>query len=64
MSKLSPARVRANQKWDAENLEALGLKLPKGTKARWAGYAEKAGTSITKLIQQAMEELAERDGLK
>ena len=64
MGKLSQAKIDANKRWDVKNLETLGLKLRKGTKERWAKYAEANGTSITKLIQAAMEEKAEREGYR
>ena len=58
------ARKKANDKWNAENLETLGTKHPKGTKKTWKVYAEKAGVSLAKFVTDAIEEKAERDGLK
>lgn len=64
MTKQTDAQKRAKDKWDSVHLEQLNVSLPVGTKAMWAGYAERAGISMTKLLQVAMEEKADRDGLK
>ena len=58
------ARKRANEKWNAANLERVVVDVPKGTKEIWKAYAIKAGTSLAGLVKILVEEKAEREGLK
>ena len=58
------ARKKANRAWDAANLDKITVSMKHGTRARWKGYAERAGVGITAFILAAVEEKAERDGLK
>ena len=64
MAKYTEARKESNQRWDKENLETICLKLRKGIRGTWKEYADKEGLSVSKFVQAAVEEKAERDGLK
>lgn len=60
---LSESRKRANEKWDEAHLEGMYMSVPKGTKALWKQYAAVTGLSLTKFVQQCVEEKVARDNL-
>lgn len=57
---VSEARRRANRKWDLAHRESLSINLPIGTKESWKEYAASFDMSLTKFIQEAVEEKARR----
>lgn len=60
--KYTEARKNGNRKWDAENLDRIGVAVPKGDKAAIAAHAEAMGDrSINAFIRRAINETMERD---
>ena len=63
-TKTSTAQKKATMKWTKANKEALNMYLNPGVKDRWKAYAAAIGMSLAEFIRNAVEEKAERDGLK
>lgn len=55
-NKNSPARIRANHKYDAKTYEKLAFRLKKGEKALLVEYAESQNLSISGLINKLIRE--------
>lgn len=55
---ISEAQKKAKNKWDAENLEKISIRVKKGEKDVFKGFAEKAGLSLAKFIREACYEKA------
>lgn len=49
------AQKKASMKYMQEKTDDIRLRVPKGTKERWMAAAERAGISMTKYIQDAVE---------
>ena len=58
------ARRRSKRAWLDSNMESMNVSLKKGTKDTWKGYAAKAGVPLVRFLEAAVDEKAERDGLK
>lgn len=52
---ISEARKKANQKWDAANLDRLSLAVPKGTKDAIKAHAAGAGESVNGFINRLID---------
>lgn len=61
---MKTARKKANEKWDNKNIESLTVRLKIGLKEQYHGYAKQLGIPFAEYFRQAMEEKAEREGLK
>lgn len=55
MSKYTDAKRIANNKWDAANLDHLGLALPKGYRERVKARAADLGKSVNGYIRGLIE---------
>lgn len=53
--KYTEAQKKASIKYMQDKTDDIRLRLPKGTKDRWRAAAEKAGISMTKFVQDAVE---------
>lgn len=53
--KYTDAQKRASIKYMQEKTDDIRLRVPKGTKDRWKAAADKAGVSMTKYVQDAVE---------
>ena len=49
------AQRRATEKWNSANLESVNIRVPKGTRDRWHGYAAAEGMSLASYVQDAVE---------
>lgn len=59
--KNSPARLRANAKYNKTHYESINLAIPKGTKDYYRQEATKQGyTSLNQFIKDAINEKIER----
>jgi predicted HicB family RNase H-like nuclease len=56
MVKYTEARKRANEKWNAENLEAITLRVRKGDKEKIRAYAKTNGESLNGYINRLIKE--------
>ena len=55
------AQRRARDKWLAEKVETINLRVPKGKKAVFKAHAEKCGESVNAFISRAIDETMERE---
>ena len=55
------AQRRARDKWLAEKVETINLRVPKGKKAVFKAHAEKCGESVNAFLLSAAEETIERE---
>ena len=55
------AQRRARDKWLAEKVETINLRVPKGKKAVFKSHAEKCGESVNAFLLRAAEETIERE---
>ena len=55
------AQKKASIKYMQDKTDDIRLRLPKGTKDRWKAAAEKAGVSMTKYVQDAVEAMMNED---
>lgn len=55
-SKASPAKVRANDRYNKKVYESVGLRVPKGTRERWRSGADRLGLSLAALVVKAVDE--------
>lgn len=56
MSKASPARVAANDRYNRKVYESIALRVVKGTRSRWHDAAADRGLSLAALIVAAVTE--------
>ncbi|MBQ7293884.1 MAG: hypothetical protein IJW79_09120 [Clostridia bacterium] len=64
-SKYTEAQKKASQKYMANNLDEIKLRVPKGEKEVIKAHAEKYdGGSVNAFIQRAIAETMERDNTK
>lgn len=62
--KNSPARLKANAKYNKTHYESINLALPKGTKEVWRQKATELGyDSLNGFIKDAVNEKIERGAL-
>lgn len=59
MGKASPARVRANDRYNKKAYESIALRVHKGTRSRWHDEATRRGLSLAGLIVTAVTEYIE-----
>lgn len=52
---ISEARKKANQKWDAANLDRMSLAVPKGTKDAIKAHAAGTGESVNGFINRLID---------
>ena len=55
------AQRRARDKWLAEKVETINLRVPKGKKAVFKAHAEKCGESVNAFFFFSAEETIERE---
>lgn len=58
------ARRRSKKAWLDQHMEVMSVSLRHGVKDVWKGYAAKSGVSLVEFLSAAVEEKAQRDGLK
>lgn len=58
------AQRRARDKWLAEKVETINVRVPKGTKEVYKAHAESQGESVNAFLQRAATETIERDRAK
>lgn len=61
---ISPARRAANNRWDAEHMATLGVRMRRERADVIRDAAAKAGQSVQAYILQAINERMERDNNK
>ena len=65
--KMSPAAIanqnRAIARWKVEHTDNLSVSLRKGKREAYKRLAELRGTSVSKMIQDYMDEECEREGI-
>lgn len=61
MAKISEARRRANEKYNAKAYDEIKTRVPKGRKAELQAHAEGRGESLNGFIVRAVDETIERD---
>lgn len=61
MAKISEARRRANEKYNAKAYDEMKVRVPKGRKAELQAHAEEQGESLNGFIVRAVDEAIERD---
>lgn len=61
MAKISEARRRANEKYNAKAYDEIKTRVPKGRKAELQAHAEQQGESLNGFIVRAIDETIERD---
>lgn len=57
------AMLRASKKYEAETVERVALRVPKGRKAKIQACADKHGVSINVYINQLIESALKREGV-
>ena len=57
------AMARASKKYEAETVERIALRVPKGRKAKIQMCAEKHGLSLNVYINQLLEEAMKHEGV-
>ncbi len=60
-TKLSKARIKANNRFNAKTYDKITIMAPKGTKATIKDYAQKSGESMNTYINRAIKERIEND---
>lgn len=55
------AQRRARDKWLAEKVETINIRVPKGKKAVFKAHAEKRGESVNAFLLRAVEETIKRE---
>ena len=55
------AQRRARDKWLAEKVETINIRVPKGKKAVFKAHADKCGESVNAFLLRAAEETMGRD---
>ena len=53
--KYTEAQKRATAKYQADKLDVVRIRVPKGTKERWRAKAEASGKSLQRFIIDAVE---------
>ena len=64
MANTSDSMRKAINKYNREKRDNIQIRAPKGTREIYKTYTAKAHLSLAKFIMTAVEEKAERDGLK
>ena len=57
------AMARASKKYEAETVERIALRVPKGRKAKVQACADKHGVSLNVYINQLIEKALKREGV-
>ena len=57
------AMARASKKYEAETVERVALRVPKGRKAKIQACADKHGVSINVYINQLIDAVLKREGV-
>lgn len=57
------AMLRASKKYEAETVERVALRVPKGRKAKIQACADKHGVSINVYINQLIDAALKREGV-
>ena len=57
------AMARASRKYEAETVERIALRVPKGRKAKIQACADKHGVSLNVYINQLIEKALKREGV-
>lgn len=60
-NKNSPARIRANNKYNAKAYDRISLAIPKGQRGVIKAHADARGESVNGFITRAINETMERD---
>lgn len=60
---ISPAKKKANAKWDAANMQMLGCKTRKDKAAVFKAECEKAGTTMNAVFTEAMDNFLRARGI-
>lgn len=60
----SEAMAKASKKYEAEKLDKLLFRMPKGKKALIQAHVQKTGESVNAFINRAVDEAIENDGKK
>ena len=60
--KNSPARIRANNRYNERAYDRINVALPKGEKAAVLACAAARGESLNRFVTRAIRELVERTG--
>ena len=50
--------------WQKEKIAAVNLHVKKGVRDQWKRYADALGLTLVDFIRQAVDEKAEREGIK
>lgn len=58
---ISPARRRANEKYNAKAYDEIKVRVPKGKKQIIKDFAETKGKSLNGFIKEAINEKIEKD---
>ena len=57
------AMIRASKKYEAETVERIALRVPKGRKAEIQACTDKHGVSINVYINQLIDSALKREGV-
>ena len=60
-NKNSPARIRANNKYNAKAYDRISLAIPKGQREIIKAHAASCGESVNAFIIRAIKEAMQRD---
>lgn len=64
-TKLSSARIKANQKWDKENMTTIAARVKREKAERYKAYAAAQGKSVNALIVELLDkDIAEKEHSK
>ena len=58
------AQRRARDKWLAEKVDTINMRVPKGKKAKIQAHAAQCGESVNTFLVRAADEAMERDNQK
>lgn len=61
-TKLSSARVKANQKWDKENMTTISARVKREKAERYKVYAASQSKSLNSLIVELLDKEIEKKG--
>lgn len=63
-TKLSSARIKANQKWDKENMTTIAARVKREKAELYRTHAKQQGKSLNALIIELLEQdIAEKSGI-
>lgn len=60
-NKNSPARIKANNRYNAKAYDRISIAVPKGKKDTIQAHSEALGESINAFVNRAISEAMERD---